>query len=471
MPSKKASLIIDHIVTRFLSPQMDYKADDFKSLSEILDLPIYALKNLDQDLAKRYREVFHLTSIRDFAGLDFEHPLNHLIPPQRDMNVNAHIARVEKIFDEAREKIGDMDKLKSTILISKMIANAWNKRNDYLSKKDTKVITIGLDNAGKTAILSSLGGRLGLDSLANLQPTKRVERKKIQTESLELYLWDFGGQADYRKMYLESPEKFFLRTDLLIYVIDMQDSERYQESFGYFKEILQIMERLGESPYILCFLHKSDPDLLNDPDFQVNIEYVQEQMKTLLIPFQFEYDMYITSIYNFFTSEPKFSRFIKDVLKDHQSLNDPMLEKVAGLGKILETTLNAVVNLASSIGVQISGLDFRLAELEKRITAMATTSPTALTPLPSPPINPATAVITGQNSTVKQIEEMAIASRRQLSELELSENKLPASLRPPGKTDQTAGEEIGDRSRINQTRSNILKELQMLIKKTKPNKL
>ena len=137
--------------------------------------------------------------------------------------------------------------------------------------------------------------------------------------------------------------------------------------FDYFAEILDIMQRLSENPYILCFLHKADPDLINDPDFEVALEFVKEKIKTLMLGRPFEFDMYVTSIYAFFSNEPKFSKYIKDVLKDQQSLTDPMLRKVEGLSDVLSTTLNAVMNLANSVGEQLSKMEYRLEQMEQTV--------------------------------------------------------------------------------------------------------
>ncbi len=127
------------------------------------------------------------------------------------------------------------------------------------------------------------------------------------------------------------------------------------------------MQRLSENPYILCFLHKADPDLINDPDFEVALEFVKEKIKTLMPGRPFEFDMYVTSIYAFFSNEPKFSKYIKDVLKDQQSLTDPMLRKVEGLSDVLSTTLNAVMNLANSVGEQLSKMEYRLEQMEQTV--------------------------------------------------------------------------------------------------------
>ncbi len=215
-----------------------------------------------------------------------------------------------------------------------MIKRSWSKRKTYTKKTDTKVICVGLDNAGKTAILSGLGGKLGITELGKLKPTKRIERKRISTSSLDLFIWDFGGQEEYRKDYLAKPEAYFVGTDLLIYVLDMQDPERYNESFEYLIEILEVIRLLGENVYILAFMHKADPDILSDPDFQLDSEYVADKLNYHLGNYNFEYDIYSTSIYNFFTSEPKFSKFIKETLSDKESLNNPLIRKVLKVWEI-----------------------------------------------------------------------------------------------------------------------------------------
>jgi small GTP-binding protein len=253
-------------------------------------------------------------------------------------------------------------------MIAKMIDRAWQKRSTYLEKKDSKVICVGLDNAGKTAILSSLGGKLGIKDLQNLKPTKQIERQKITTNDLELHVWDFGGQVEYRQVYLQNPEKFFLRTDLMMYVIDIQDPDRYKDSFAYFKEIIDIMQRLSECPYILVFLHKCDPDILEDPDFQIHLDYAKNKTMEILSDYCMEYDIYITSIYNFFNSEPTFSKYIKEVMGNRISENNPMLMKIEGISEILETTLNAIVNLSSSVGEQLNEIDLRLRKMESDIS-------------------------------------------------------------------------------------------------------
>ena len=58
-------------------------------------------------------------------------------------------------------------------------------------------------------------------------------------------------------------------------------------------------------------------------------------------------------------------------MKSAQSLTDPTLRKVEGMGKILEDTMNAVIRLSESISLQISEIDHRLRAIESGAFQMA----------------------------------------------------------------------------------------------------
>ncbi len=51
-------------------------------------------------------------------------------------------------------------------------------------------------------------------------------------------------------------------------------------------------------------------------------------------------------------------------MSTRQSISDPTVRKVEGLGKTLEETLNAVIRLSESISMQLNDLDNRLRAIE-----------------------------------------------------------------------------------------------------------
>ncbi|MFX0072738.1 MAG: hypothetical protein ACFFAO_16770, partial [Candidatus Hermodarchaeota archaeon] len=127
--------------------------------------------------------------------------------------------------------------------------------------------------------------------------------------------------------------------------------------------ILEILDTLEENPYILIFIHKYDPDLRSDPTILLNVEFLQDALKEIFEPIEFDYEIYLTSIFSLISHEPKFSKYIKNVMKAY-SITDPTYKKVEGLGKILEETMNAVIRLSESISTQLNDLDSRLRAIE-----------------------------------------------------------------------------------------------------------
>ncbi len=437
---ERLKLLLDRIKTRFLRPEI--KNREIKTLKEILDLPVFNLKNVDKMSALAIKKVFSAGSIGELAKLNAKDPFAFLVPPDI-VDPKEFAKRKTKIIEQA---MGDFTEesfnLARAIIIAQMIARAWEKRSAYLDdgKKETKILVLGLDNAGKTAILSGLGGKLGLGDLRHLKPTKGVERKKISSKNLNIYIWDLGGQIDYRTNYLENPEMFFLETNMLMYVIDMQDPDRFNESMDFFRKILDILRSFGENPYVLIFLHKSDPDIIGDPDYQLNLEYIREQLLNVMQPegqkSEYEYDMFQTSIFNFST-EPEFSKMVKDMMAT-KSLNDPMLEKVQGFGEILDHLMNTMLSLAANLNEQITGINARISTMEaylqqklqpsaaqSQFTPAVVNSPSPLaTNIVRPPPAPGTVATANQSATPQVSVRAAImdelkilfARRRELSD-------------------------------------------------------
>jgi len=359
---------IINIFSKFLDPKVT-KASKFKTIEEIKKLPVHSYKFISKDDAKILKDLLNVSNIEQISKLKRENPFENLSIFGKTKDP-LEVTELQEEFDNKVAKIKENNpdlenSVKKAIFISSIITNMVDE-GEILQKSAQKVIVIGLDNAGKTAILSKFGGRLGISDLANLKPTKGVDRRHIETEKsdLDLYIWDFGGQAQYRSKYFDKPEQYFLQIDLLIYVIDVQDSERYAESFEYFEQVLEILSTLEEDPFILIYIHKVDPDLKHDPETLLNIELLKDNLNQLLMSFDLDYEAYLTSIFSLITNEPEFSKYIKEVMKSTDSLTNPTLRKVEGLGKTLEETMNAVIRLSESLSKQLSELDNRLRAIE-----------------------------------------------------------------------------------------------------------
>ena len=377
---------IVRIFSKFLDPKIT-KEGKLKTIEEIKNLALNSFKFISKEDVKLLKEVLDIPTIEAVSKLDRENPFVRLkkIKSTKDSSKDAKLKKeIEAKAATLRIDNPDLVKaLKKAIIISSIITNLTDADEIVTGKSAQKIIVIGLDNAGKTAILNKFGGRLGIKDLANLKPTKGVDRRHIKAKKsdLDLFIWDFGGQENFRNKYLKNPEQYFLQVDLLIYVIDLQDSERFPESFEYFEQILKTLTTLEEDPFVLTYIHKFDPDLKHDPETLLNIELLKDNLNQLLTSFGYDYEAYLTSIYSLITNEPEFSKYIKEVMKSTDSLTNPTLRKVEGLGKTLEETMNAVIRLSESLSRQLSELDHRLRAIESGAFQMAQSGiPIGLTP-------------------------------------------------------------------------------------------
>ena len=366
MPKEQIKKI--KLISKFLDKAKVINFDKINTIDDIIKLPISTFNFLSDADVELIYDLLEISSIGQFASLDYLQPFKILYKDKKTKRKIEHILQTDLEIEE---------KVKKAVVIGKIIYQIKEESISFLTKEQ-KVIVVGLSNAGKTTILKKFGGQIGIKDLAKLSPTKGVERHEIITSDLVLIVWDFGGQQDYRKMYLQEPDKYFLKVDLIIYVIDLQDPEKFGESIKYFKEIIEIIEKLEENPYILIFIHKFDPDVKDNPELLLNIEVVKDLIKEVFKnKKKLDYDIYLSSIYSILAKEPKFSRYLKDTMVKTATLTDHKLE---GMASILESSLNGIIRLSETVMTQFNEIDnrIRILEGEESISNMALSS------IPSP---------------------------------------------------------------------------------------
>ena len=116
-------------------------------------------------------------------------------------------------------------------------------------KMKTKIFIFGLDNAGKTEIskyLEAIAPSLDFSS-PNLLDNELWEIHKIRFD-----MWKESGQESFRKIWLRGIEL----ADLLLFILDTADKERYQEAKDEFEQFLQ--ELPSNNAPILVHFHKMD---------------------------------------------------------------------------------------------------------------------------------------------------------------------------------------------------------------------
>lgn len=251
--SESAKTIIKYFCDRFLN--IDYYPT---SLKDILDLEINRLKNIDEEDVVKFNKI-NIQNLRDLSMVQ--------------------ISEYERLSKKA---LINKSNFKNALIAAILIANAWSKRAQYMKKPKMKVVVAGLNFAGKTSLINRLINDINYQDMINLEPTIGANVEEYQSDKLDLILWDLGGQKDNIEEYLESPERFFIQVDVLIFVFDSQDDVRYDAAVEYLSELINILAFLNESPYFVILLNKADSDIVNDPDFQIKVEYLTDKIRQFL---------------------------------------------------------------------------------------------------------------------------------------------------------------------------------------------
>jgi GTPase SAR1 family protein len=157
---------------------------------------------------------------------------------------------------------------------------------------EIKCIFVGLDNGGKTSLLLMLENKL--IHILKTKPTKRITISDFYVLGIPVKIWDMGGQKKYINEYLQRPY-YFGETKLLFFVIDIQDSERFDSAVRYLESILANFVVMGVFPKIAVLLHKSDPDLKDSVNLNKNVYIIRRRLSEL--PNAENFTIHETSIY------------------------------------------------------------------------------------------------------------------------------------------------------------------------------
>uniref|UniRef100_A0A1I8J020 ADP-ribosylation factor-like 3 n=1 Tax=Macrostomum lignano TaxID=282301 RepID=A0A1I8J020_9PLAT len=74
-------------------------------------------------------------------------------------------------------------------------------------EQEVRILTLGLDNAGKTTILKALAS----EDISHITPTQGFNIKSVQSQGFKLNVWDIGGQRKIRPYW----KNYFDNTDVL----------------------------------------------------------------------------------------------------------------------------------------------------------------------------------------------------------------------------------------------------------------
>eukprot|EP01087_Luapelamoeba_hula_P007576 TRINITY_DN184_c5_g1_i1.p1 TRINITY_DN184_c5_g1~~TRINITY_DN184_c5_g1_i1.p1 ORF type:complete len:185 (-),score=23.86 TRINITY_DN184_c5_g1_i1:91-645(-) len=123
-------------------------------------------------------------------------------------------------------------------------------RKMKLREKDMRILTLGLDNAGKTTCVKKFKG----EDTREISPTLGFNIDTFEYSGYSLNLWDIGGQKSLRSYW----RNYFEQTDGIIWVVDSADKQRLEDCRDELHKLLQEEKLAGAS--LLIYANKQDLD-------------------------------------------------------------------------------------------------------------------------------------------------------------------------------------------------------------------
>ena len=102
--------------------------------------------------------------------------------------------------------------------------------NNLLSKKEIRILMLGLDAAGKTTILHQLGKIGEIKTL----PTIGFNVESLDYKNFNFIVFDIGGADKMRLLF----RHYYQNTKGLIFVVDSHDRDRIEEAAEELKKML-----------------------------------------------------------------------------------------------------------------------------------------------------------------------------------------------------------------------------------------
>lgn len=120
-------------------------------------------------------------------------------------------------------------------------------------KQEVKILVVGLDNAGKTTLLTHLNPSKKGD-VTEVVPTVGFTVENFVQNSLKFQAFDMSGQSKYRSLW----EQYYNESQAIIWVIDSTDKIRVEVVIEELEEMLEHKHIAGRKIPILFFANKMD---------------------------------------------------------------------------------------------------------------------------------------------------------------------------------------------------------------------
>ena len=120
------------------------------------------------------------------------------------------------------------------------------------SKAKVSILVVGLDNSGKTTLISRLQAKNDVDR--NIVPTVGFTVEKVVKDNVKFTIFDMSGQSTYRGLW----ESYYADVDAVVWVLDSSDRLRIALAKVEIEALIVHDEFKGRHLPLLIFANKMD---------------------------------------------------------------------------------------------------------------------------------------------------------------------------------------------------------------------
>eukprot|EP01098_Paradermamoeba_levis_P013111 TRINITY_DN5892_c0_g6_i2.p1 TRINITY_DN5892_c0_g6~~TRINITY_DN5892_c0_g6_i2.p1 ORF type:complete len:181 (-),score=65.00 TRINITY_DN5892_c0_g6_i2:54-596(-) len=124
--------------------------------------------------------------------------------------------------------------------------------------QSAKILFLGLDNAGKSSIISYFESRG--EVVAAEEPTVGFKEKDIKFKGVNFKIWDVAGKENVRGLW----KHYYAEKDGIVYVLDSSNPQKLDEGIQQLKMILG--EHELQNSILLVLANKQDIPNSADPE-------------------------------------------------------------------------------------------------------------------------------------------------------------------------------------------------------------
>lgn len=121
------------------------------------------------------------------------------------------------------------------------------------SKTKVSILVVGLDNSGKTTLISRLQSKTDSD-VTNIVPTVGFTVESVVKDNVKFTIFDMSGQSAYRGLW----ESYYADVDAIVWVLDSADRLRMSLAKVEIEALTTHTEFIGRHVPLLIFANKMD---------------------------------------------------------------------------------------------------------------------------------------------------------------------------------------------------------------------